>query len=169
VITIFCRSLSCDKSLYGLFKGTPSARQTVLRPWPDSCTARGSTSGIALNDRGCRALAAGVAGESRRCWAAAWHRASSATGAPARGRCRDAVSPAPGRWRFPPSRTPGGRTYQSGRAVLPRRASCRRAYREGRRSIRDSVGASASIWDRYRRLPRITGRCRYLSQMATGS
>jgi len=41
VITIFCRSLSCDKSLYGLFKGTPSARQTVLRPWPDSCTARG--------------------------------------------------------------------------------------------------------------------------------
>jgi len=39
------------------------------------------------------------------------------------GRCRHAVSPAPARWRPPPSRTCGGTTpTRAGRAVLPRRA-----------------------------------------------
>jgi hypothetical protein len=42
------------------------------------------------------------------------------------GRCRHAVSSATVRWRSPPSRTYGDRTCKSSRAVLPRRASCRR-------------------------------------------
>jgi len=41
------------------------------------------------------------------------------------GRCRQAVSPAPARWRSPPSRTPVGAPARTGRVVFPCWASCR--------------------------------------------
>jgi hypothetical protein len=72
------------------------------------------------------AAGAGAEGGTRRWQATAWPAAFSAA-AHRRGPLPRAVSPAPARRRSPPSRTPVTAPARANRAVLPRRASCRRA------------------------------------------
>jgi hypothetical protein len=100
----------CDNFLHDGFQGHALRARQAARVGRLLGHGRESRRGRGTSGR--PAAGAGVGRGTRRCWAAAWPAplARERTGA---GRCRYAGSPAPARWRSPPSRTPGGRTCKS--------------------------------------------------------
>ena len=128
------------RSFFTVIKGTPSARRAV-RPQPGLMQRRGRTWGVALGNREV----------PRRSWL------KSRGGSPSLGR---QLGPLPQRgdarrWPLPQRRSPapatgpatrrhavpGDRTCKSRRAVLPRRACCRRESSQSR-ALRPAASAS---------------------------
>ena len=157
---------SGDNYLYVL-NGTPSARRAV-RPWPGSEHGRRVHPGRALDRRGVPA----AGGWGRRgvspLGAAAQARCLS-VGTHGAGRRPQRRSPAPTARRFPAVTHPGWPRLRSRRAVLPRRACCRRGSSLSR-ALRPAASASlrfapgrpltASFPGKIRRLPGGPGKVR---------
>jgi hypothetical protein len=87
--------------------------------------------GECVKQPGPRRWRPGVAGESRRCEAAAWPAASSAA-AHRRGPLPPRRYPTPATWRSPPSRTLVTAPARAGGPSSSRRASCRRESSQSR-------------------------------------
>jgi hypothetical protein len=100
-----CAPVVCDNFSTKGFKGTPSARQ-VVRLGRARTASAGSIRGIALDDRGCRAVSGRGRGESRRGRAAAWP-AASAWGRTARAAAAAPLPRTCHRPGHPPSRIAG--------------------------------------------------------------